>query len=83
MYYPESFKVKCKELYPTWDSLHRLLEQGNSFAGRYLDDARYSGVSLDEILNATSLDDLKQKARLGRAKEQLYAEWCDLYEKGE
>jgi hypothetical protein len=79
MNYPVEFKNKAKRLYPTWNDLHKMLDAGQTFAGRYLDDASSSTMSLNDILSAKSLDDLQNKARIEMEKNKLYIEWCELY----
>lgn len=76
--YSKEFKKKCKEIYPDLENLHRLLDEDAYIVGRYLDDGSYSYVSNDEILEATSLEELKEKAWHNKAKLDLYNEWCDI-----
>lgn len=79
MFYPKDFKARVKKAYPNWEELHQRLESGDVFVGRYLDDSSSTSLSLDTILNATSLEELQEKARLAQEKVELYREWSKLY----
>ncbi len=79
MFYPEDFKTRVKKAYPNWEDLHRRLDSGDVFVGRYLDDNSTTSLSLDTILNATSLEKLQEKARTAQEKVELYREWSNLY----
>jgi hypothetical protein len=75
MYSPELIK-EVKELYPNSPEMHQLAENGGAFLGRYLDDSSPSGIPINEILLATSLDELQKKARIMKRKVELYRKWC-------
>ena len=75
--YTQDLIDEVKELYPNSNKMHHLAETGNVLIGRYLDDSSYGSVSLDEILNATNLNELKDKARILKRKRDLYAKWRD------
>ncbi len=80
MFYPEAFKNRVKKVYPNWDELHRRLDSGDEFVGRYLDDSSHSSsISIATILAATSLEELQEKAKVAQAKKELYNEWSKLY----
>ena len=79
MDYPQSFINECKEVYPDYARLHELLESGNVFAGRYLDDSSSSSISIREILNSNSLEELKEKAKLMQRRVDVYSKWCVLH----
>ena len=81
MQYPEGFKQKVLSVYGESEDIKKMLETGNEFLGRYLDDARYGGVSAKEIVEACesmNLQGIYQKAKRQVALEELYGEWCDL-----
>ena len=80
MQYPKEFVEKCKAIYPDWKELHEGLANGSDFVGRYLDDSRYGVISTNEILKATSLEELQAKAHRAKAKEEIYGEWGTLYQ---
>lgn len=80
MIYPEDFITKVKKAYPNWEELHRKLDSGDVFVGRYLDDSSPTALSLDTVLTATSLEELQEKARAIQQKGELYREWLDLYQ---
>ena len=80
MFYPEEFKVRVKKAYPDFESLHQALDRGDEIVGRYLSDNRSSGLDFDTILNATSLEELQEKARDKQEKNELYYEWFVIYD---
>jgi hypothetical protein len=80
MQYPDDFVKRCKETYPDFYDLHEALDDGLVFAGRYLDDSRYGGVSNKDILRAESLEQVQELARQCEMRNQLYKEWFDLYQ---
>ena len=75
MYSPELIR-EVKELYPNSPEMHQLADSGNAFLGRYLDDSSPSGVPINDVLLATSLDELQKKARNMKRKVELYKKWC-------
>ena len=77
MAYTKELIDEVKELFPTSKEMHKLAEEGNAFLGRYLDDSSPTGVAIDEVLTATSLDELQRKARGYKRKVQLYKKWCE------
>lgn len=80
MFYPTDFKNRVKKTYPNWDELHRGLDNGDVFVGRYLNDSSYpASISLNTILAATSLEELQEMAKVLQAKVDLYNEWSQLY----
>jgi len=81
MKYPQEFIAKAKALFPTWQSLHDALDSQSPFVGRYLDDNRYLDISAKDILEAKTLDELKERALKSNAISELYIEWLDLYHK--
>lgn len=79
MYYPDDFKKELKEVYPDSKEMHDLADKGGYFLGRYLDDSSYgTGVSIDEILTALTLEELQAKARIQKRKINLYRSWSKL-----
>jgi hypothetical protein len=76
MAYTQELINEVKELYPNSTEMHKLAESGNAFLGRYLDDSCDNSISLNEILLATSLDELQKKARQMKRKVELYKKWC-------
>lgn len=79
MFYPTEFKEKVKKAFPNWDELHRSLDEGDVFVGRYLDDNCTTSLSINTIMAATSLKELQDKARTELEKVELYNEWSRLY----
>jgi hypothetical protein len=81
MQYPKEFVEKAKRIYPNWNRLHELLDNGSQFVGRMLYDSQSSGtVPLVMILNAKSLEELQEYARNEQEKSSLYVEWNLIYE---
>lgn len=79
MEYPKEFIEKCKAEYPELTNLHELLNSGNLFAGRYLDDSCSTSIPIQTILEAKSLNELQKKAKIQERRVALYVEWCELY----
>lgn len=77
MAYTQELINEVKELYPNCSEMHQLAENGGAFLGRYLDDSCQGGIGVNEILLATSLEELQKKARLLKRKKELYSKWCD------
>jgi len=75
--YSDKLIKEVKEVYPDSKKMHILAESGNVFLGRYLDDSSQNGISIDEILLATSLNELQEKARMYKRRINLYKMWCD------
>ena len=80
MQYPEEFKQKVLSVYGGKD-IEKMLETGDEFLGRYLDDASEVSISAKEIVKAFesgNLQSIYQKAKRQAALEELYGEWYDL-----
>lgn len=77
--YSKEFISKCKCIYPNWEELHIALNNNREIVGRYLDDARYGGISNDTILEAKTLESLQAMALEIKKKIDIYVEWGNLY----
>jgi len=77
MKYTEEFKDRVKKLYPNSKQMHEMLDNGNAFLGRLLDDNSPSGISNETILKAKSLTELQQLATTNQAKIQLYKDYWE------
>lgn len=75
MAYSQELINEVKEVYPDSPEMHRLADTGNAFLGRYLDDSSPSGIPLDTILLATSLEQIQNVARHYKRKVELYRKW--------
>lgn len=75
MVYTENFKERCKRAFPDWQRLHDALEEGDECVGQYLHDNCERGIRYDEILAASSLEELKVKALLIKEKNALYEDF--------
>ena len=80
MKYSTDFIERCKKYYPEWIELHRLLDNGNTYVGRILEDSSPNSISLEAVLNAKNLDELQLKANEYKARLALWREWVALYE---
>lgn len=72
-HYSETFKKAVRELYG--NQFDNMLETGDTFLGRWLDASSQGEIPLDEILAATDLDKLKEKALLIKRKRELYKQY--------
>lgn len=79
MVYSEEFKEKCKAMYPNSDWLHEALEKGFDEVGHYLCDSSRKGISFEDVLNASTLEKLQEKAKIGVARRKLYSEWVEIW----
>lgn len=77
MAYSQQLIDEVKHIYPDDEKMHELAETGSVWLGRYLDDSSHGGIPLDDILVATSLEVLQEKARFIKRKIALYRKWCD------
>lgn len=78
MDYPVDFARKVMEEYDNDSKMAALLEEGNPFLGRYLDDSSQGGISPQAILDALDAGDIGGlRARAGTLvrRKELYAEW--------
>lgn len=76
MAYSSQLIADIKELYPDSEAMHKLADSGNAFLGRYLDDSSPTGMPINDVLLATSLDELQNKARDMKRRVELYKRWC-------
>lgn len=77
MAYTQELINEVKALYPTSTEMINHAESGSVWLGRYLDDSSPRGISIDRILSATSLEELKKEAMVGKRKIELYKKWCE------
>jgi hypothetical protein len=74
--YTQDLIDEVKELYPDNPMMHELANIGSVLLGRYLDDSSFGDkMSSDEILSATSLEEIQVKARILKRKCDLYRKW--------
>ncbi|MBK9223409.1 MAG: hypothetical protein IPO16_15000 [Saprospiraceae bacterium] len=76
MPYTKELIDEVKALYPTSAEMIKHAENGSVWLGRYLDDSCDTGIHIDKILSASSLEDLQKEARLEKRKVKLYHKWC-------
>lgn len=80
MAYSEDFKKKCLEVYPDFEELRIALENDHAVVGWCLDfGIRANAITADDILNASSLEELQETAAKLKVKENLYKEWCSMH----
>jgi hypothetical protein len=75
MVYTKELIDEVIELYPDYPEIIKLAREGSGLLGRYLDDNALIAIPLNEILLATSLEELQKKARLYKRKVELYKKW--------
>lgn len=83
MHYPEEFKAKVKELYPHCDNFVRMMEDGDERLGEYLRSTSDQFISIDDVLAATSIQELHERARTQKDRIRLSCEWGKLYNEQE
>lgn len=79
--YSAEFVNKAKAEYPNWTELHKALDSGNEFVGRYLDDSSQGGISPDEIvklIDQNKVQELRKKADQLIRRKKLYSDWYDI-----
>lgn len=79
MVYSEDFKKRVKELYPNYTSLHEALDEGSKMVGMLL-GTPFKHMPISKILEATSLEELQEEARILQKKVDLYHEWNSMYQ---
>lgn len=82
--YSADFVARVKKVFPDLDDLHKHLDSGSEWVGRYLDDARGFSMKPDEIVKAFEGGDQEKVLEAAkRAKEinDLYKEWLKFYGK--
>jgi hypothetical protein len=75
--YTQELIDEVKYCYPDYKEMHKLAEEGSVWLGRYLDDSCSSGIHIDKILLATSLDELQHQAKIIKRKINCYKMWCE------
>lgn len=81
--YPSDFIQKCRQEYPDWGDLHRLLEQNLPAAGRLLDDSSCGGISPAKVLrliDGEKVGELRDHAATIIRRRDLYAEWGRIWD---
>ena len=82
MFYPEEFKKRVKKAYPYLETLHEKLDRGDDFIYLVLQSVTcfpcvlelYPGaLSIQTVLNASSLEELKQQSMAEKRKIELSA----------
>lgn len=73
--YSQDLINEIKEVYPDFPELHERAEKGSIWVGRILQDSIPNGITPEEIMAATDLEELKNKARIIKRKEKLYRKW--------
>ena len=83
MQYSDEFKQKVLSTLGDNEKISQMLDQDSEMVGRYLDDARYYGVSSKEFVEAYETQNFQgiyQKAKKQLALEELYREWIEMYQ---
>lgn len=86
--YPAEFVERVKKEYPDWGvtrpDLHKALDSGNQFVGRYLDDSSQGGIDPKEVVKMIDLGQiqgLRQKADKLARRQNLYRDWSKIAQK--
>ena len=74
--YSDKLIREVKECYPDYPEMHKLVDDGDAFLGRYLDDSSGGGIAVDTVLTALTLEELQAKARVAKRKTNVYRLWC-------
>lgn len=74
--FSKKFLDEVNALYPDWKDLHEAIEHNSGMVGRYLDDASWCvWFSPENILEASSLEELQAKAKIEMRKRKLYKDY--------
>ena len=73
--YSEKLIKEVKECYPDDKGIQHLANTGNVWLGRHLNDSCGYGIQPEEILKSSTLEEIKNKARLEKRKINLYRMW--------
>ncbi len=75
MKYSEEFKVEMKELYPNNKQMALWLDEDNEKAMKTLQRDYLEGIKFQEILSASSLEDLQKKVHELKLPEKHKLYW--------
>ena len=75
MHYSKELINEVKRLYPDHKEMIQLAEQGNSELGKSLDVHSQTGMTFEDIISTTSLEELQKEAKLGQRKLDLWNTW--------
>lgn len=79
MPYPDWFIKEVRDIFPNSDGIEQCIKNDSDLLGRYLDDARMGiGISQKDVLQAKTLEELQEKVRLHKKKEELYKKWLSI-----
>ena len=78
MFYPESFANKVKATFSNDEEICKALEEGDLNLGLLLSSKCQKAPSIDTILAATSLEELKKDAETAKKTIDLFNEWREL-----
>jgi len=73
--YSSELIAEIKRLYPHDQALHKAAENHMYGIGRILDDRSNTNFSINVILEANSLEELKAQARNSKERVDLYIKW--------
>jgi hypothetical protein len=82
--YPAEFVARVKAEYPKRPTLHKLLDDGESLVGRYLDDSSTGGLNaalVIQMIDENKVAELRSSAQALVRRKELYAEWSALASK--
>ena len=70
--FKKAFVDELDALYPESKDMHRLMNEDNPWLGRWLYDSACADISYTDVLEAKSLEELQERARLIKRKWELY-----------
>lgn len=79
MKYSDELLKECLEAYPDWRELHDLIQTGNEFAGRLLDDAAHTVFPPEFLLEFKTIEDVHEWATIFIRKKKLYSQYLQEY----
>jgi len=82
MFYPEEFKERVKAAHPNLPKLYEYMEQGERFMVRQFLEAgierQRPGISYEQVLEATSLEELQSYVKNQQERVELLKLWKEL-----
>ena len=74
--YSQELIQAIKTLYPDYDKLLQLAENGSFFLKEYLQGSYLHGIPNEKVLTAITLEEIQAEARLNILKHRLYEKCC-------
>lgn len=81
MNYSKRFKKRVKRAFGDDSSIQQSLEKDDLLIGHLLQQNMQISFSIDDILNANSLEELQSLAKKENEKKLVFEEWKKIYQK--